>query len=59
MPLSWDPRRMWPDNPSVAGTSKDIPNEEIVTDSSLKPVPTAFAGCAGESTRQRSKQADQ
>ncbi|CAI7632684.1 unnamed protein product [Penicillium palitans] len=43
MPLSWDPRRMWSDNPSVAGASKDLPNEEIVTDSSPKSVPTAFA----------------
>ncbi|CAI7632592.1 unnamed protein product [Penicillium crustosum] len=42
MPLSWDPRRMWSDNPSVAGASKDLPNEEIVTDSSPKSVPTAF-----------------
>ncbi|KAF4761141.1 hypothetical protein HAV15_007087 [Penicillium sp. str.  len=35
MPLSWDPRRMWSDNPSVAGASKDLPNEETS-------VPTAF-----------------
>ena len=34
---------MWSDNPSVAGASKDLPNEEIVTDSSPKSVPTAFA----------------
>ncbi|KAJ5971531.1 uncharacterized protein N7479_001449 [Penicillium vulpinum] len=43
MPLSWDPRRMWSDNPSAAGTSKDLPNEEIVTDASPKAVSTAFA----------------
>lgn len=42
MPLSWDPRRMWSDNTSVAGASKDLPNEETVTDSSPKSVPTAF-----------------
>ncbi|KAJ5476919.1 hypothetical protein N7475_002648 [Penicillium sp. IBT 31633x] len=41
MPLSWDPRRMWSDNPA-AGASKDLPNEEIV-DSSPKSVSTAFA----------------
>ncbi|KAJ5448520.1 Protein of unknown function DUF3468 [Penicillium cf. griseofulvum] len=43
MPLSWDPRRMWSDNPSAAGASKDLPNEEIVSDSSPKAVSTAFA----------------
>ncbi|KAJ5823768.1 hypothetical protein N7447_006108 [Penicillium robsamsonii] len=42
MPLSWDPRRMWSDNPSAAGASRDMPNEEIVADSSPKAVPTAF-----------------
>ncbi|KAJ5779895.1 hypothetical protein N7457_007615 [Penicillium paradoxum] len=39
MPLSWDPRRMWSDNPS-AGASKDLPNEEI--GDSPKAAPTAF-----------------
>lgn len=34
---------MWSDNSSVAGASKDLPNGEILTDSSPKPVPTAFA----------------
>ena len=43
MPLSWDPRRMWSDNPSVVCISKDLPNEEIITDSSPKSVPTALA----------------
>lgn len=43
MRLSWDPRRMWSDNPSVAGVSKDLPNEEIATDISPEAVPTTFA----------------
>ncbi|KAJ5231261.1 hypothetical protein N7489_011969 [Penicillium chrysogenum] len=42
MPLSWDPRRMWSNNPSVAGASRDLPNGEIVTSSSPNAVPTAF-----------------
>ncbi|OQE17809.1 hypothetical protein PENFLA_c023G02462 [Penicillium flavigenum] len=42
MPLSWDPRRMWSNNPSVAGASRDLPNEEIVTSSSPKAVTTAY-----------------
>jgi hypothetical protein len=34
---------MWSDNPSAPGASKDLPNEEIVSDSSPKAVSTAFA----------------
>ncbi|KAJ5170004.1 uncharacterized protein N7500_002787 [Penicillium coprophilum] len=53
MPLSWDPRRMWSDNPSAAGASKALPNEEIVTDSSPKAVSTAFAARSASPKRFR------
>ncbi|CAG8105377.1 unnamed protein product [Penicillium nalgiovense] len=51
MPLSWDPRRMWSDNPSVAGASRDLPNEEIVTSSSPKAVRSATAFTASDSPK--------